>query len=128
MGAVDRAKRGLTKIGGAAALIEISRQLWPAVKPAVVRGRDNALAWRTARAHAGRVRDGRYLDVFVDGLKHWVVWSGDEPVAAYPPVDVDLAEAVRAVDLARRREPGNRRGERSGTGVRERRKLPGDHW
>jgi hypothetical protein len=126
MGAVDRAKRGLTKLGGAAALVEIGRQLWPAVKPAVERGRDNALSWRTARAHAGRVRDGTYLDVFVDGVKHWVVWSGDDPVAAYPPLDGDLAEAVRAVDLTKRREPASLRERGPG---RERRKLPGgDHW
>jgi hypothetical protein len=127
MGVVDRAKRGLTRLGGAAALVEIGRQLWPTVKPAVERGRDNALAWRTARAHAGRVRDGTYLDVFVDGVKHWVVWSDAEPIAAYPPLDGDLEEAVRAIDLSRRREPTSLR-ERSGGRGRERRKLPGDHW
>ncbi|MGH8774330.1 MAG: hypothetical protein ACRDWI_03885 [Jiangellaceae bacterium] len=125
MGAVDRAKRGLTRIGGAAALVEIGRQLWPAVKPTVERGRDNALAWRTARAHARRVRDGSYLDVFVDGVKHWVVWSGGDPVAAYPPVDGDLTHAVRMVDLDQRRRPGR---SHSGTRSSERRRLPGDHW
>ena len=109
MGAVDRAKSGLAKIGGAAALIEISRQLWPMVKPTVERGRQNAVAWRTARVHADRVLDGSYLDVFIDGERHWVVWSGDQPVAAYPAVSRDLAEAVSAVDLTRRRRPGSRR-------------------
>ena len=86
MGTIDRAKSGLAKIGGAAALVEIGRQLWPVVRPAVERGRLNAAAWRTARAHADRVRQGSYLDVYVDGAKHWVVWSGDDPVAAYPPM------------------------------------------
>lgn len=128
MGAIDRTKRGLTKIGGAAALVEIGRQLWPTVRPAVVRGRDNALAWRTARAHAGRVRDGSYLDVFVDGAKHWVVWSGDDPVAAYPPADGDLTEAVRSVDLAKRRQPGQRGPGGSGPARRAKRSLPGSHW
>jgi hypothetical protein len=109
MGAVDRAKSGLAKIGGAAALVEISRQLWPMVKPTVERGRQNAVAWRTARVHADRVRDGSYLDVFIDGERHWVVWSGDQPVAAYPAITRDLAEAVSAVDLNRRRRPGSRR-------------------
>ena len=109
MGTVDRAKSGLAKIGGAAALVEIGRQLWPVVKPAVERGRQNAAAWRTARAHADRVRQGSYLDVYVDGAKHWVVWSDDEPVAAYPPIARDLADAVSKVDLDRRRRPGTRK-------------------
>jgi hypothetical protein len=105
MGAVDRAKSGLAKIGGAAALVEIGRQLWPVIKPAMERGQQNAAAWRTARAHADRVRDGSYLDVYIDGAKHWVVWSGDQPVAAYPAVSRDLVEAVAAVDPDRRRRP-----------------------
>jgi hypothetical protein len=134
MGAVDRAKSGLAKIGGAAALVEISRQLWPMVKPAVERGRQNALAWRTARVHADRVRDGSYLDVFIDGVRHWVVWSGNDPVAAYPPVSRDLAEAVAAVDLTRRRRPGERRPGRatevpdSGADDTDRRRSLPSHW
>jgi hypothetical protein len=135
MGTVDRAKSGLAKIGGAAALVEISRQLWPVLRPAVERGRQNANAWRTARAHADRVRDGSYLDVFIDGTRHWVVWSADDPVAAYPPVARDLAEAVATVDLTRRRMPGSRRAGRSAadsggkpTTPTERRSLPGNHW
>jgi hypothetical protein len=134
MGAVDRAKSGLAKIGGAAALVEISRQLWPMVKPAIERGRQNALAWRTARVHADRVRDGSYLDVFIDGVRHWVVWSGDDAVAAYPPVSRDLAEAVAAVDLTRRRRPGERRPGRateapdSGADETDRRRSLPSHW
>jgi hypothetical protein len=117
MGAVDKAKSGLAKVGGAAALVEISRQLWPMVKPAVERGRHNAIAWRTARNHADRVRDGSYLDMFIDGAKHWVVWSGDQPVAAYPAVSRDLVAAVATVDLDRRRRPGTRRAGRSPDGA-----------
>jgi hypothetical protein len=132
VGAVDRAKSGLAKIGGAAALVEIGRQLWPVVRPAVERGRQNAAAWRTARAHSDRVRDGSYLDVYVDGAKHWVVWSGDSPVAAYPPVSRDLADAVAAVDLDRRRRPGTRRsggnGADGGSEGASRKSLPGSHW
>ena len=126
MGAVDRAKSGLAKIGGAAALIEIARQQWPDIKPAMERGQQNAAAWRTARAHADRVRDGSYLDVYIDGAKHWVVWSGDQPVAAYPAVSRDLAEAVAAVDLDRRRRPGTRKVD-TGTEQIDRRHLP-SHW
>jgi hypothetical protein len=103
------------------------------VRPAVERGRLNALAWRTARVHADRVRDGSYLDVFIDGTRHWVVWSGDDPVAAYPPISRDLVEAVAAVDLSRRRRPGERRpgratqGESGADEADRRRSLP-SHW
>jgi hypothetical protein len=128
VGAVDRAKRGLAKIGGAAALVEIGRQVWPMVRPAVERGRDNAAAWRTARAHAARVVDGSYGDFYVAGGKRWVVWSGDEAVAAYPAVDGDLTEAVRTVDLARRRQPGVRRNARSGPDSPNLPKRRADHW
>jgi hypothetical protein len=128
VGVVNRAKRGLAKIGGAAALIEIGRQVWPMLRPAVVRGRDNAAAWRTARGHAARVLDGSYLDVFVAGVKHWVVWSADEPVAAYPAIDADLAEAVRTVDLTRRRRPGDRRSARARPGSGSTPAVRGDHW
>jgi hypothetical protein len=131
MGTVDRAKSGLAKIGGAAALVEIGRQLWPVLRPAIERGRQNAAAWRTARAHANRVRQGSYLDVYIDGAKHWVVWSGDDPVAAYPPVSGDLTEAVAAVDLDRRRQPARSRasqpadsGAESDHGQTEQRRLP----
>ncbi len=134
MGAVNRAKSGLAKIGGAAALVEIGRQLWPVIKPAMERGQQNAAAWRTARAHANRVRDGSYLDVYIDGAKHWVVWSGEQPVAAYPAVARDLAAAVAEVDLSRRRRPGTRRagrsadgGEDTGPGETDQRSLP-SHW
>jgi hypothetical protein len=132
VGTVDRAKSGLAKIGGAAALVEIGRQLWPVVRPAVERGRQNAAAWRTSRAHADRVRDGSYLDVYIDGAKHWVVWSGDAPVAAYPPVSRNLTDAVAAVDLDRRKQPSTRRTSPStsadqGTEPSEPRRLP-DHW
>jgi hypothetical protein len=128
VGFVNRAKLGLAKIGGAAAMVEIGRQVWPMLRPAVERGRDNAAAWRTARAHAARVLDGSYLDVFVAGVKHWVVWSADEPVAAYPVIDGDLDEAVRTVDLERRRRPGNRRSARARPGSRSTPAVRGDHW
>lgn len=128
MEVVSRAKRGLAKIGGAAALVEIGRQVWPMLRPAVERGRDNAAAWRKARAHAARVLDGSYLDVFVAGTKHWVVWSGDEAVAAYPAVDGDLGEAVRTVDLTRRRRPGSRRSARTAAGSGHPPAVRGDHW
>ena len=128
MGVVNRAKVGLAKIGGAAAMVEIGRQVWPMLRPAVERGRDNAAAWRTARAHAARVLDGSYLDVFVAGVKHWVVWSADEPVAAYPAIDGALVEAVRTVDLSRRRRPGDRRGARTRPRSRSTPAIRGDHW
>ena len=62
--------------------------------------------WRQlAIVHADTVVDGSFARVPIAGEQLWVVWSGDEPVAAYPVYDGDLAEAVSKVDLTRRRKP-----------------------
>jgi hypothetical protein len=94
--------------------------------PAVERGRDNAAAAHRAGPRRP-VLDGS-PDVFVAGVKHWVVWSADEPVAAYPAIDADLAEAVRTVDLTRRRRPGDRRSARARPGSGSTPAVRGDHW
>ena len=62
--------------------------------------------WRhLATVHADAVMEGSLMKVPIDAVPHWVVWSGDSPVAAYPPAVGDLAEAVRNVDLAKRQRP-----------------------
>lgn len=62
--------------------------------------------WRQlAVVHADTVVDGSFLKVPVEGEPQWIVWSGDEPIAAYPPSSGDLAEAVKAVDLTKRQRP-----------------------
>lgn len=60
---------------------------------------------RLAVLHAETVVDGTFLHHLLDGEPHWVVWSGDETVAVYPPWEGDLDEALRHVDRSRRRRP-----------------------
>ena len=66
--------------------------------------------WRQlAVVHADTVVDGSFAKVPFEGEAHWVVWSGDEPIAAYPPHTGDLAEVVKAVDLTKRQRPAELR-------------------
>jgi hypothetical protein len=60
---------------------------------------------RLAVLHADTVVDGTIKKVLIAAQPHWVVWSGDEPVATYPPYEGDLDEALRNVDLAKRLAP-----------------------
>lgn len=62
--------------------------------------------WRQlAVVHADTVVDGSFAKVPVEGEPHWIVWTGDEPIAAYPPHTGDLHEVVKAVDLEKRQRP-----------------------
>ena len=56
----------------------------------------------------GRV-DGSVLRVAQKGVPVFVVFAGEEPVAAYPESDQPLASLVDRVDLARRITPAQRR-------------------
>jgi len=68
-------------------------------------------ARRDALAHAAGITAGTVLQVSWQGNRVWVVWSGDEPVAAYPrevgdpATPVPLEEAIKHVDPAKRRSP-----------------------
>ena len=62
--------------------------------------------WRQlAVVHADTVVDGSFMRVPIEGQPHWIVWSADEPIAAYPPHTGTLTEAVAAVDLDKRQRP-----------------------
>lgn len=66
--------------------------------------------WRQlAVVHADTVVDGSFARIPVDGHPHWIVWSRDEPIAAYPPHSGNLAEIVKAVDLDKRQRPDDLR-------------------
>ena len=65
---------------------------------------------RRARAHAASVLDGSVLRVFSGEDQVWVVFSGDEPVATHPPVDVPLPTLLHLADLTRRERPSDRAG------------------
>lgn len=60
---------------------------------------------RRAREHASTVVDGSVLRVFHQGEPLWVVFSGDTPVASYPPVDTPLETVLEYADLSLRVRP-----------------------
>jgi len=65
---------------------------------------------RRARAHAASVLDGSVLRVFSGEDQVWVVFSGDEPVATHPPVEVPLPTLLHLADLSLRERPGDKAG------------------
>ena len=73
---------------------------------AAVRARlDEAALRRTALAQAESTQDGTLLRVVDQGETFYVVFAGDEPVAAYPATEQPLAELVQRRDLSKRRTP-----------------------
>jgi hypothetical protein len=77
-------------------------------KPTQAAVQKQAGSWaarRTALQHADTVNQGSVLGVMHDGAKGWVVYSGDEPVTAYPSTSKPLAELVAHADLTRRITP-----------------------
>lgn len=66
-------------------------------------GRARSLtARRKAFAHAGTVVDGSVLKVAPGGTTAYVVFSGEQPIATYPPQDVPPADLLEHADLSRR--------------------------
>jgi hypothetical protein len=106
----------------------------PQAKIAWDKGGKQATAAATARArsltarrkaftHAATVVDGSVLKVAPQGKTAYVVFSGDEPLATYPPVELPHTVLLAHVDLSRRvpaaegpRKPGPGRGGRTGHG------------
>jgi hypothetical protein len=80
-------------------------------------------ARRTALQHADTVTDGSILGVMHDGARVWVVFSGDEPVTAYPNTSTPLAQLVAHADLPRRVTPEQARERQR---MREMRRRAGD--
>jgi hypothetical protein len=70
---------------------------------------DRQKARRRAVEHAATVREGTVLKTFdphVDtGEPVWVVFSGDEAIAAHPTTTTPLAELIAKSDLATRKRP-----------------------
>jgi hypothetical protein len=69
-------------------------------------------ARRRAIAHASGVIDGSMLKIAPEGATIYIVFTGDLPIASYPPQQApltvllqhaDLDKRVRPADLARRR-------------------------
>lgn len=60
---------------------------------------------KKAMAHAATVIDGSVLQVFHLNTAHWVVFSGDDPIAVHPPAQASFEELLDRADLSRRMHP-----------------------
>ena len=96
------AKRAL-KYGPYAA--QAWKHLGKPTQAAVQKQAGSWVARRTALQHADTVEDGSVLGIMHDGARVWVVYSGDEPVTAYPSTAKPLAELVAHADLRKRITP-----------------------
>ncbi len=71
-------------------------------------------ARRTALRHADTVVEGAILKVMDDdGAIHWVVFSGGEPLTAYPPTTTSLSELVARANLSKKMTPDQYRAKRA---------------
>jgi hypothetical protein len=61
---------------------------------------------KKAMAHAATVIDGSVLQVFHAHTAHWVVFSGDDPIAVHPPTGASFDELLDRADLSKRVRPG----------------------
>ena len=98
----------------APAAYEVARQSREPVEKAVRAAAQRRQARRTAVQHAGTLKNGTVLRVFHAGQPVWVVFSGDEPRASYPTVDVPLPELLQDADLDKRQSPAELRRPRLG--------------
>lgn len=60
---------------------------------------------KKAMAHAKTVINGSVLQVFYRNTAHWVVFSGDDPIAVHPPTPAPFAELLDRADLGNRVRP-----------------------
>ncbi|MCK0113651.1 hypothetical protein MWU75_16005 [Ornithinimicrobium sp. F0845] len=60
---------------------------------------------KKAMAHAATVIDGSVLQVFHQNTAHWVVFSGDDPIAVHPPTGASFDELLDRADLSKRTAP-----------------------
>lgn len=67
-------------------------------------------ARRTALKHADTVVGGAILNVMREGETYWVVFSGGEPVEAYPQAPVPLPQLIAHADLSKKMTPDQYRG------------------
>jgi hypothetical protein len=60
---------------------------------------------KKALQHAGTVVDGSVLQVFHRNTAHWVVFSGEEPIAVHPPTGASYDQLLQHADLSTRVRP-----------------------
>lgn len=62
-------------------------------------------ARKQALAHADGLTDGSAMPVWKDDQQIWIVFNGDEPIAAHPTVETPLAALIHGYDLTKRIRP-----------------------
>jgi hypothetical protein len=62
-------------------------------------------ARRRALAHASGVVDGSILKIAPEGSTLYVVFSGQQPITAYPPQETPLTVLLQHADLSKRVRP-----------------------
>ncbi|MBA3311123.1 MAG: hypothetical protein H0U28_13915 [Nocardioidaceae bacterium] len=77
-------------------------------------------ARRTALRHADTVVEGAILKAVHNGDTFWVVFSGGEPVAAYPKTSVPVDEVVAKTDLSKKMTPDQLRARQAARSKRRR--------
>ena len=60
---------------------------------------------KKAVQHADTVIDGSTLRIFHRNLAHWVVFSGDEPIAVHPRTNAPFSQLLKNADLSKRTRP-----------------------
>ncbi|MFM6848227.1 MAG: hypothetical protein ACKOVB_03885 [Terrabacter sp.] len=92
--------------------IKYGPQIWVAskalrepAKEAANKAISSERARRQAMDHARSLTGGSILKVYRGDGAHWVVFSGDEPVAVHPATDLPLTTLVEGVDLTKRIRP-----------------------
>jgi hypothetical protein len=90
-------------------VVVLAQQAKEPVMKAAQTALDRQKAKRRAVEHAATVRDGMVLKTFDPRADHgepvWVVFSGDDPIAAHPASATPLAELVAKSDLSTRVRP-----------------------
>ncbi|CAN5396816.1 hypothetical protein BH23ACT6_BH23ACT6_04200 [soil metagenome] len=95
---------------------EASRRYGPKMLDQLKAGREPAERYVQAKVdkgnqhkkavqHASTVIDGSTLQIFHRNAPHWIVFSGDEPIAVHPRTNIGYAELLKNVDLTKRVRP-----------------------
>lgn len=105
--AAKTAARGAKKAGrGAKKVGKGAKVVWDnggkQTVTAGVRTTKSANGRRKARTHATTLVGGSVVKVIHQGAKHYVVFSGDKPVATYPPTSVPVETLLANADLTKR--------------------------
>src|SRR5690348_15825635 len=92
-------------------VIVLAQQAKEPAMAAAQKALDRQKARRRAFEHAETVRDGSVLKTFDPRADHgdpvWVVFAGDDPVAAHPATATPLAELIANSDLSTRVRPAD---------------------